>query len=113
MSTELTKGQQAELEAREEALVGQIKSKFDRDDLILPQVRLAQGLSKAVQEGDAKAGEFVNTLTGENYGTGFGLVIVDYFKGRFYSPKGDDRSYVAIGDVAPDSWPEEYRGKHF
>lgn len=103
----------AELEAQESALAAGIKSKIDRDDMILPQVRLSNALSQAVAEGDAKAGDFINTLTGENYGKSFSLVIVDYFKGRFFSPEDDDRTYVAIGDVAPNNWPDEYAGKAF
>jgi hypothetical protein len=102
----------APLSDEEAALVAGVKSNFDQNDLILPQVRLTQPLSRAVQEGDAQAGEFVNTLTGENYGSEFDLVIASYFKGRFYS---DDEggAFVAAGDVAPENWPEKYAGQHF
>lgn len=116
MNKELDKtpeaGQLAELSAEEQALVAGIKGKIDRDDLILPQVRLTAALSKSVQEGDAKPGEFVNTLTGENYGDEFDMVIVDYFKGRFLVTKDND-TFVAMDGVAPENWPEEYAGKPF
>jgi hypothetical protein len=101
------------LSAEEEALVASVKGKFDRKDMILPQIRLAAALSRSVQDGDAKAGDFVNTLTGENYGTSFPLVIVDYFKGRLFNDDSTNDTYVTMDEIAPDNWPAQYAGQPF
>jgi hypothetical protein len=102
------------LSAEEEALVASVKGKFDRKDMILPQIRLAAGLSRSVQDGDAKPGDFVNTLTGENYGTEFDLVIVDYFKGRLFTDEDKTNdTYVTMDEIAPDNWPAQYAGQPF
>lgn len=88
-------------------------SGIDRKDLVLPAVNLTQQLSRAVVDGDAPAGNFVNTLTGENYGDDVEFVVVKFFYGRFYSDKETNQAYAATGDIAPASWPEQYRGQAF
>lgn len=41
---------------------------IDNSDIIIPKILLMQGLSKFVAEGDAKSGEFRDSLTGELLG---------------------------------------------
>jgi hypothetical protein len=83
------------------------------EDLVLPILKLTQQLSKEVTDEVANSGEFVNSLTGDNYGSDVELIIVAYFKGRFFAPKGEDQTYVARGEVAPSNWPDEYSGRRF
>lgn len=98
----------------EEAELAQLtRSKIDRKDLVLPMLKLAQGLTAEVSDGKAKSGQFVNSLTGEAFDGPLEFIVVDYVKGRFFSPKGGG-TYVAFGtDVVPDNWPPEYAGQHF
>lgn len=116
MSTDLTTTDDAtgiaELSAEEAELAASVRGKIDRRDLILPMLKLAQGLTAEVSEGKATAGQFVNSLTGEAVDGPVELVIVDYIKGRFFSPR-DAGTYVAFSDVVPDNWPPEYAGQHF
>jgi hypothetical protein len=82
-------------------------------DLVVPVLKICQSLTAEVVEGDAKAGDFLNSLTQENFGNEVSFVIAAYQKGRFYSDKDTGRSYVSTDAVAPDSWPEEYAGRAF
>lgn len=113
MTTELSKKDSQELEARGEAAAAGALAGIDRTKLKLPLIKLAQPGSNEVSDGDAEAGTFINSLTGENLGETVELVIVHAFGGRFYSPDDEDQTYVASGDVAPSSWPEKYAGKLF
>jgi hypothetical protein len=100
----------------EAALAEQAVSGIDSKDLVLPVIQMTQQLSRAVTDGNAESGHFYNTVTGEDYGDSIEFVIVGYAKGRFlvYGRDTDEeRTYVASGDVAPDSWPEEYAGQAF
>jgi hypothetical protein len=83
----------------------------------VPILKVCQALTKEVKEGDADAGEFLNTLTGESYGTAVEFVIADAQRGRSASSK-DGRYFVAIGtDTIPESWKdlvgEEFVGTPF
>lgn len=80
---------------------------------VLPVLKVTQALTKEVAEGDISAGVFLNSLTGTDYGSKVELLIVRSFLGRFYAPLKDDAVYIATGDIAPDNWPEEYRGQRF
>jgi hypothetical protein len=82
-------------------------------DLVVPVLKICQSLTAEVVEGEAKPGDFVNSLTQENFGSEVGFIIAAYQKGRFYSDKDTGRSYAAMGEVAPESWPEEYAGRAF
>jgi hypothetical protein len=57
---------------------------IDRADLILPRIKLMQDMSPEVQEGKAKAGELVNSLTGQNYGTRLEFVPLTNSKTRMF-----------------------------
>lgn len=102
---EITEADAAQL--AESALAG-----IDSKDLVLPLLNVAQQQSKVVVAGDIDSGDFFNTITGESFGDSTELVVVHYFKGRFYSDD-DDRTFVAAGEIAPANWPEEFAGKAF
>jgi hypothetical protein len=114
MSTELEttpdEQQLAKLEQAEAALAA---TQPDEDDFILPRLKLTQQLTREVVDGDVDSGVWLNSVTGEEYGDEVEAVIVHRFKGRLYSDDDEGVTYVASGPVAPDNWPEEFRGKAF
>lgn len=102
--------------ADEKALAEAGIADIDSEDLVLPVISITQQLSKAVTDKKVESGHFYNSVTGTDYGDEIEFVIVRYGKGRFYvhnRDKDDERTYVANGPVAPDSWPEEYAGQNF
>jgi hypothetical protein len=72
-------------EAAELALADQFKAELDVDstDLVVPILKVTQPLTREVGEGDAKPGEFINSLTGENFGGAVEFVVAGFYKGRF------------------------------
>lgn len=102
-----------ELLAEQERLAGKLKGGIQADEIALPLVKLAQSLSAEVQAGKCKPGEYVNSITGRVYGDELELIVVDRFKGRFFSPEDSNKGFTARGEVAPDNWPKEYAGKRF
>jgi hypothetical protein len=104
-------GELAELSEAEQALVAGVKEQIDPSTLVLPAIKLTHSLTQEVQDGDVEAGTYINSLTKQVYGTDVPFVVCGLYKGRFYSD--DTGTYVARGDVAPDSWPEEYANKPF
>lgn len=113
MSTDLAERSPAELAELEAQVAGTALAGLDSDDLVLPILKVTQALSAEVASGEAKQGEFVNSLTGVNHGESVDFIVSGYFKGRFYEDKGDNKVYVAQGDVVPSNWPEEYAGLRF
>jgi len=116
VATDVAEREKAELEVispEEQALIDEAKGTIDTENLVLPAVKLTQSLTKEVEAGDVDAGHFINSLTGEDYGDSVDFVIGPMFKGRFYSDRETNQTYVAQGDIAPDNWPEEYAGKAF
>jgi hypothetical protein len=107
-STELEAPSAAELELAKGSLAA-----VDTEKLVFPVVKLTQQLTKEVASGDVESGHFLNTLNDEDYGTSLDLIVCHYYKGRFYSPKGEDDTWVANGPVAPSGWPEKYANKPF
>jgi len=102
------------LNKQEQDLAQAVAADLDGDtDFVVPVLKICQSLTAEVVEGDAKAGDFINSLTQENFGAEVPFVVAAYQKGRFYSDKDTGRSYAAIGPVAPEAWPEEYAGKAF
>ena len=100
--------------AAEQELALAMKADLEGEtDLVVPVLKVCQSLTAEVVEGDAKPGDFLNSLTQENYGSEISFVVAAYQKGRFYSDKETGRSYAAFGPVAPESWPEEYAGRAF
>ena len=116
-STELEAQQGAELEVtpeQEALLARRVKAKVDKKNLVLPIVKLGQSTTEEVKAQKAKAGEFINSVTGHNYGSEFDFVIADTFQGRFYRAKGGQAFVAGPGQtVAPDHWPPEYAGQPF
>lgn len=82
----------------EEALVAKAKAdiQVSAEDLVIPMVKVAQGLTREVQDGDAEAGELIHSLTGESYGESVQLLIVDSFKGRSWR-NPEDRTFHTAG----------------
>lgn len=107
-------GQELEaLSAEEQALVESIKGNIDSDSMVLPLIKLSHPLSNQVKDGLVEEGNYFNVLTGEDLGSEVPFVVCGIYKGRFFHDEETDRDYSATGPVAPDSWPEAYRGKAF
>jgi hypothetical protein len=117
VSTELTETPDAKaLAERDAELAAGAVAGIDKQDLVLPAIKPTQSLTREVVDGEVEAGVWFNTVTGEDYGKELEFVIVGYAKGRFYvhnRNEDGERTYVASGDTAPDSWPEEYAGRKF
>lgn len=115
--TDLTKNPtREELEAMSDELAAGAVAGIDRSDLVLPTIKPTQQLTREVVDRQVDAGVWLNTVTGDDYGPDIEFVIVGYVKGRFLVHKRDtpeEKTYVANGPVAPDTWPEEYAGRHF
>lgn len=81
---------------------------YGDDDLLqTPILKIGQALTREVQDGEAEAGEFIETLTNESLGTSVEFIPCYYNRGRFASD--DDRAYVAFTSTIPDSW-EDLKG---
>lgn len=83
-----------------------------------PILKVCQSLTKEVKSGDAEPGEFLNTLTGESYGTAVDFIVAYFQPGRAASQKKDGRYFVSIAqDTIPESWKdlvgEEFVGTPF
>lgn len=76
---------------------------FDDDLLQTPILKVGQALTREVQEGEAEAGEFINTLTNEGLGDTVELIVSYYNKGRFASNE-EGRAFVAFGSEIPAAW---------
>ena len=64
---------------------------FDSSDFAIARIKLAQALTDEVVAGDIKAGEFMNTLTGESYGTSFEFVPISLWPSRtLFAENRDD-----------------------
>ena len=113
MSEELSTKDSQEIAERGEAVAAGALAGIDRTKLQLPLIKMAQPGSNEVSDGEAEAGTFINSLTGENYGETVEVVICHAFEGRFYSPDDEQQVYVASGPVAPDNWPDQFAGKRF
>ena len=59
---------------------------FDNDDLAFPRLRLAQGLTPEVQNGDAKPGQWV--MTGQDAQTKVTFIPLGYTKARILKSQG-------------------------
>jgi len=82
-----------------------------------PILKLCQGLTKEVKAGNAEAGEFLNTLTGESLGNKVEFIVSYFQSGRAASGK-DSRYFVSVGETQiPAHWAdlvgEEFIGTPF
>lgn len=112
-STEVVAGHS---EAELDQLSNAINATTKRDDIVLPLIRLVQPLSKAAEDQLAKPGDFVNSLTGENYGDEFNMIVAGHFYGISYSNRDEDFFAAIPGGadtVIPSSWPHPDAGKRF
>lgn len=114
MSTDLTTTPSAaELEKQDAELSQQALGNIDRTSLKLPMIVITQQLTAEVTDREIESGRWLNKVTGEDFGEDIEFVPAYYYKGRFYSPKDEERTYNADGPVAPDNWPDEFAGKNF
>jgi hypothetical protein len=89
----------------------------DTSLLQTPILKLAQALTREVQEGEAEPGEFINTLTSETLGDKVQFIPVYYNRGRFASDPESGRAFTAFGATIPAHWEplvkEEWVGQPF
>lgn len=93
-------------------LQAQQAGEFDNDLFQTPILKIGQPLTREVQSGDAEAGEFINTLTGEGLGEAIEFIPAYYQKGRFAVDKDSNKAYVAFGTSIPEAW-EDLVGPEF
>lgn len=96
----------------EQALEAWRENDFDETDLILPLLKVSQALTAEVQNGDARPGEFINALTGENFGNVVEFVVAGFEKGRFRTNEAGEvictgrESECPCHEVAFDECPD-------
>lgn len=91
--TTITPGESAEL-------IEAAKGGIDSADFVVPILKNLQPNSREVAKGDEKAGNFLHSLTGQNYGATVELVVVRAFKGRAWQPE-EGKFFVADGPTVP------------
>lgn len=101
-STDLATVNQQELEALQRAQ----ESEFDAGDFQTPILKIGQPLTREVQDEQAEAGEFINTLTGDGLGDKIEYIIAFYQKGRFAADRDSGRAFVAFGESIPEAWAD-------
>lgn len=87
-------------------LLGQQEEEFDEASFQTPILKIGQPLTREVQNEQAEAGEFINTLTGEGIGDEIDFVVAYYQQGRFAADRDSNKAYVAFGDLIPEAWGE-------
>lgn len=87
-----------------DALMAQQEDEFGSDLISTPILKIGQGLTREVQDGNAEAGEFIDTVQGEGVGTAIGFIVSYYQQGRFAADRETNRAYVAFGDTIPANW---------
>lgn len=87
---------------------------IDQTDLIVPRVKLLQGISPEVEAYDnAKSGEFWHTIAGESMGkTIKGVPILVRKTYALWAPRGDDRGILARASDGVN-WDQQFRGLKF
>jgi hypothetical protein len=106
-STSVAKTDSAELglpKADLDALRAQQDAEFDDSLLTAPILKIAQALTREVQEGEAEAGEFINSVTGDSLGDKVEFIAAYYQKGRFAADRQSGRAFVAFGSTIPEAW---------
>jgi hypothetical protein len=101
------------------ALSAQQDEEFDDEPLNIPLLKIAESLTKEVQDDNnpAQPGDFINSLTGEPVGREVDFIIAYYQKGRLATDRKTNRTYVAFGETIPEQWKdfvgESYVGTPF
>lgn len=112
MSTEIATRSEEEL-----ALIESQNAELEGVSFQVPILKIGQPLTREVQAGDAEAGEFINTLSGEGLGDAVDFIVAYYNQGRFASDKETNRAYTSFDRVIPASWAdlvgEEFVGVPF
>lgn len=67
---------------------------LERDNITIPRIKLAQPVSEEVSNGNASPGEWLNTLSGQNYGTQFEFIPISVWKSRTYFAENRDDSPI-------------------
>jgi len=109
----------ATIDEATQRLMDQQEDEFDDDVVTTPILKIGQPLTREVQNDQAEAGEFINTLTGEGVGDKLDFIVSYYQKGRFAADRDSGKAFVAFGDIIPESWAglacvgEEFVGTPF
>lgn len=83
----------AELEAQ---IAADNQADSDVSDFQIPLLKIGQGLTTEVTDGDARPGDFINALTREALGTEIQFVVAAFQKGRFdHGIRGERRARKA------------------
>jgi hypothetical protein len=69
------------------------------DDLVIPMLKIGQSNSAEVVNGDAQIGDFINSLTGDTYGTLVEFIVSSFEKGRF---RANENNEVVCTGREPD-----------
>lgn len=86
-------GQELEkIQEQEQGLVDSFNAGIgdDEQDLVIPILKVGQALTQEVQDEEAKPGDLINSLTGENHGTIVEFVVSGFEKGRFRTNEDGD-----------------------
>lgn len=102
----------AAMEDAEKSLAAKKDADLKDEPVQLPRLGLIGGLTKGKKFLDGNDGDFYNNVTGEVFGTEVEFLVVDYFRGRFYSDEILG-SFRATSAIVPAHWPERFRGKAF
>lgn len=94
------------------ALINANAEDADDGDIRVPILKVAQALTKEVQDGDAQAGDFVLGLTGESFGNTIEFVVAAKGPGRIKLGRNGERTMVADTPTVP--WTDDqFYGKPF
>ena len=98
-------------------LAQQDEDMVDDGHVSTPIIKIGQGLTREVQDGEAEAGEFIDSLSGEGLGTKISFITSYYQTGRFAADRDSGKAYVAFGSLIPENWAdlvgEEWVGTPF
>lgn len=76
------------------AMISLGQTHLDAGDFVPPRVKVVQQMSDEVAEKKAAAGEFYNTLTGENYGEALRFIPIMPFKQRILLVRSERRPNI-------------------
>lgn len=72
---------------------------LEREDITLPRIKLTQAMSEEVSNGSVSPGVWLNTLSGQNYGSDFSFTPISVWKSRtFFSENRDETPICRSAD---------------
>lgn len=72
---------------------------LDREDITLPRIKLLQAMSDEVTDSNASPGQWLNTLSGQSYGTQFEFIPISVWKSRtLFAENRDDSPLCRSAD---------------